>query len=244
MANAGEDEVEVSIVRCPRALVVALVAAAACGRAQAPAAVDAPKTDAPAAESRSVTPARLVSFEDDGRYGYRDEQGRVVLPAQYFTAEEFNAQGVAAVTTEDGPVWIDASGKELLRAFLFDNGHDYFEDGVARYVDQGKVGFCDAGAAIVIPAQFDFVRPFSGGLALFCQGCAVRCRPGDGEHCPILGGVWGYVDRGGRIAIAPTFEFGFDFEDGSAEVHQGGKRLRIDTSGRVLEELGPVPDTP
>lgn len=82
----------------------------------------------------------------------------------------------------------------------YDNGADYFSEGLARTVRQGKVGFVDRDLVEQIAPSWDFAFPFDGGAALVCRGC----RPHQvGEHRDMRGGVWGYIDRNG-VEIVPV----------------------------------------
>lgn len=84
-------------------------------------------------------------------------------------------------------------------AFAFDNGLDYFVEGLARSVSDGKFGFVDQKLELVIPRTWDFAFPFENGVARVCQGCTIS---DDGEHGEITGGTWSTIDREGRIVEA------------------------------------------
>ena len=98
-----------------------------------------------------------------------------------------------------GPVFFRRDGSGV-QAFFYDNGPDYFKNGLARYVARGKVGFINKKGAIVIPARFRHVSPFHDGYAHYCEGCqAVK----DGEHTFLAGGRWRAIDKKGNPVIAP-----------------------------------------
>lgn len=86
------------------------------------------------------------------------------------------------------------------RALLFDNGPDYFSEGLARTVLDAKVGFVNERLEVVIPRIWDFAFPFEGGLARVCLGCSRVLSP-HSEHTEIRGGAWGYIDHTGQIAV-------------------------------------------
>lgn len=89
--------------------------------------------------------------------------------------------------------FVNGSGRTA-PAFLFDNGADYFVEGLARTSKSGKVGFVDASLNEVVPPVWDFARPFKGGRSLVCQGCTVRPV---GEHQVLRDGKWGAMTRQG-----------------------------------------------
>ena len=112
-----------------------------------------------------------VPFEKGGLWGYRDAHGTVVIPARYLIADPFSREGIAAVADEKEWTIIDRTGKVLVRPFLFDNGPDEFHEGLARCVEDGKMGFFDKHGRIVIPPRFSYAEPFSGGRAHVCFDC-------------------------------------------------------------------------
>lgn len=87
---------------------------------------------------------------------------------------------------------------------FFDNGADYFEDGMARFISpEGKTGFINEDLKVVIPATHEFVAPFRQGKAYFCDGCALD---GKGEHQAVIGGLWGIMNTKGETIKGPLEE--------------------------------------
>lgn len=191
-----------------------------------------PATPAVAAAPRPDT-AGWTSFEEKDRFGFKDAKGQVVLPARYEVVQEFTPGGVACVV--DGGAWvcIDGRGAEVVRPFIFDNGPDGFAEGLARFVEGDKLGFFDESGARVIPARLDFARGFAGGRAAFCAGCTRKCEAG-GEHCDMVGGKWGLIDKTGKEVVAPRFDQIGDVEAGVAEAVLAGKPVRIDADGQPV----------
>ena len=112
--------------------------------------------------------ADRFAFEtDDGMHGYKNGTGEVVIPPTLRFAYEFRPTGIAAIVANDGHfAFIDASGKELARAYAFDNGPDYFQEGHARIVDSaGKIGFIAQSGRIAIAPVFERADGFCHGAA-------------------------------------------------------------------------------
>ena len=55
----------------------------------------------------------LIPFEKDGKWGYRDDAGRVVISPRYEIAREFSGEGIAAVVDDKGWAYIDEAGRVL-----------------------------------------------------------------------------------------------------------------------------------
>ncbi len=142
----------------------------------------------------------LVPFEDGGKWGYRTCSGAVIVPPRFDLAWTFLETGIAAVVDEKGWAYIDRDGSVLLRPFVFDNGPDDFAEGLARFVEDGKIGFFDRSGRIVIDARFEWVEPFSQGHAVFCEGCV---KMEEGEHYRMSDGRWGAIDRAGTVIAEP-----------------------------------------
>jgi hypothetical protein len=113
------------------------------------------------------------------------------------------AQAESPVPLRIGPRLYYVTAAGILRETLvFDNGPDYFEDGLARTVEHGKVGFMDGALQVRIAPAWDFAFPFQDGFAAVCDGCRTEA---DGEHSRVVGGVWGYIDKAGRIKVPLAF---------------------------------------
>lgn len=175
----------------------------------------------------------LDAYAEGDLYGYMDSFGNVVIPAQYVIAGKFSSSGIASVVDEGGWAIINASGELLLRPFVVDNGPDQFHEGLARFVDAGRVGYFSITGDVVIPATFDCASYFSEGLAAVCRGCrTVR----DGEYSYCQGGEWSYIRPDGAKAFDGSFDAARPFSNGLAKVKHGGSWHRIDRSGRSYDQ--------
>jgi hypothetical protein len=134
-------------------------------------------------------------FEQGDKWGYRRADGKVVIAPQFLTADPFSATGLGLVSDAKGPAIIEAHGHLVLRPFVLDEGPDPFTDGLARYVEGGKIGYYDDRGRIVIRAAYDFGMPFENGRAAVCSGCS---KQQEDEHYRVVGGVWWEIDRRGQ----------------------------------------------
>ena len=78
-------------------------------------------------------------------------------------------------------VGIDRNEQVLLVPFIFDNGPDYVEDGLFRFVENNKIGFANLNGQKIILPQFDFATPFENGLSEYALG-GHREYDNGGEH--------------------------------------------------------------
>ncbi len=161
--------------------------------------------DAPdSAQSPPADAARYPSpFEQDGQWGYRFADGRVVIEPRFAMAQPFTRGGIAAAVDDSGWVYVDTNGTPVIRPHAVDNGPDYFAEGCARFVRDGLFGYFDTTGAVVIEPSFDFAQSFSGGYAAVCTGCSLRVVD---EHTEVAGGLWGLIDRDGAVVVPMEHE--------------------------------------
>ena len=159
---------------------------------------------------------KLFPVCQEGKYGYIDRAGRMVIPPQFAWAGDF-AGGLAAVRPEKKGLWgfIDETGALFIPA-RYDLARD-FAEGLAAVEINGKYGFVDRVGAMLILPQFKEVGDFSQGLA------AVK-----------IDGRWGYGDRSGKLVIPSQFDEAGAFSEGLADISLNGKTGYIDARGNQM----------
>ncbi len=175
----------------------------------------------------------LVPYYESGKAGFKNTEGEVIIPARFFHTTGFDGSPIAPVVDDDGWAYINTQGDILFRPFVYDNGPDYFSEGLARFVEKGKIGFHNNGGDRIIEPQFDFATPFAEGLAAACQGCK---KISHGEHESMEGGQWGYIDKEGKTVIPFQYDRARPFQDGFAKVRIGKDFFLIDRDGKKVEE--------
>lgn len=147
----------------------------------------------------------------DSLVGVKNSDGKIIVPAQFKIFSDLrNGEPVKGETVffdgmkkDEEPeknalgYVYDRNGNFLYRPFAYDNGADYFSEGVRRFVKNGKVGFADRNGKVIIEARHDFASPFHYGYAAYCDGCD-REKTQE-EHRAIVGGTWGVMDSKGQI---------------------------------------------
>lgn len=168
----------------------------------------------------------LKPFESSGKYGFTDNMGRAVIPAQYDYVGYFK-DGLSIVGQNGKCGFIDKTGnivipikfEEIFNFKQDDEDEDkYFEEGWAIIKQNGKYGFIDKTGKIEIAAQFDDVVPFSEGLARVEQN-----------------GKFGYIDETGKLIIPAEYDSAVQvFSEGLAGVELNGKYGFIDKTGKIV----------
>jgi len=122
--------------------------------------------------------------------------------AQYELNTIYSSVGFFNVTKE---------GKTL-KMYIFDNGTDYYSEGLARYIANNKIGFTDTKLNIIIPAKYDYALPFKNGFAIVSNGCHQERSFPEDEHTSVVGGLWGAIDKNGTVVVPLKYKFDSEVE--------------------------------
>jgi hypothetical protein len=131
------------------------------------------------------------------------QDGTVKIKNTHLQSMDFSRKdGLVGLYYIDGTAYVNKAGK-VVRTFTFDNGPDYFVEGLARMLSaDGKFGFINRNLDMVIPPRYDFAAAFSPeGRAAFCLGCTKKKRQPEGAAW--VGGQWGYIDISGKVVEGP-----------------------------------------
>lgn len=129
----------------------------------------------------------LTPKEKDGKWGYVNNKGKVVIKFQYMQAEPFS-EGIALVRESNGFIpfytFIDVKGKKVFPEEYFNAGS--FSDGLA-YVNKlekfgkGNYGYINTTGELVIPFKYKIVEKFSNGFAVVGKDNPNEDTYGDGS---------------------------------------------------------------
>lgn len=187
----------------------------------------------------------LIGCGKNGKFGFIDKTGKVVIPFVYEDVYAFS-EGLACVKKNGKYGFIDRKGK-LVIDYQFDKYSLFrspspFEGGIALVFKNKKYGFIDKTGKYVIEPAFDDCNSLLNqeGVAAVCQN-----------------GKWGFIDRKGNFIVEPQFEdcsgscemvhvndadpsahpFITDmtsFVNGISIVNKDGKSYYVDNSGKRI----------
>lgn len=158
------------------------------------------------------------------RYGFRNTQGRLVVPCRYEMAGDFH-EGLARVTVDGRNGFIDKGGQMMIAPAF--NRANNFSCGRAGVEQDGKWGFIDAEGNQVAPFVYDFAAEFSDSMAFVKTG-----------------GKYGYVDCSGTLVLPAVYELAYSFRDGVAHVKDSLGWKLIDKRGEKTSRLPKPADDP
>lgn len=162
----------------------------------------------------------------DGKYGFIERTGKIVLEPQFEAVRGFT-EGIAAARS--GGKWglIDRTGK-----FILEPKFDWIDWGeklppiIAASID-GKVGGIDKTGNVVIQPIYEMVNEMSDGLI------AVKLSDVESKYSP----SWIYINAEGKQAFDKRFYGAGSFVNGRAFVKIGFDEWAIiDTSGNKIGE--------
>jgi len=144
------------------------------------------------------------------------------LKKGYLAKLNFSENGLATIRYADAIFYVATSGKTV-RTYTYDNGADYFAEGLARTIANGKYGYINEQLKVVIKPEYDFVFPFHNGAAMVCNECKSEQV---GEHFVLVGGKWGLINKTGKVIIPVKFK--------QSELQESAKykRLMLDTTDK------------
>ena len=154
--------------------------------------------------STVTTHAPLYSVGVDGKTGFIDRSGVMVIPPTFEEGGGVFTEGLASCRMGDKYGFIDHTGTVVIPAKYDDV--QWFSEGYAPVTIRGRVGFVDRTGALIIQAEYDQARPFSEGRA------AVQ-----------IGWKWGFLDAAGTVVIPPEYDSVTDFSEGLAGIRQGDR---------------------
>ena len=172
---------------------------------------------------------------ENGKYGFKDSKGDVVIPHQFHFAHDFS-DGMAIVVNERGEVgYINTKG-ELAIPYQYDtmaesDGND-FHEGLCAVVVDGSHEWCsyvDKTGKQAFEGVFSYAGDFSEGLAAVTTTAR---REGSENHRS------GYIDRSGKMVIElPDGWWGRKFKDGVAQTQKVDSCYIIDKTGKRLFQV-------
>lgn len=152
----------------------------------------------------SQTEKLFYYVEKDSLIGVKNQDGKIIIypkptwnSSSYYNNREINS-ALFNLDFNDNPFcYYDRNGKFIFKTFMTSEGPDGFHEGYIRYSENKKSGLISDKGQKITEAKYDWVSPINFGFASFCNGCYWDTSK-DEEHPPLVGGVWGFVDRNGK----------------------------------------------
>lgn len=187
--------------------VLAVLAASSCRRVVEESVTDYHYYDIQASDTLAAPTLYAITHEEFLQYGadvaYVDSLGDTLIPFgkyAYFGSDTFSYYADVIEHPDDGSygrrIGIDHLQRILFDLVVFDNGPDYFVEGLTRVKRNGKMGFANKYGEVVIPCIYDYARWFKNGRAQVTFD-AVKYYDLD-ERLRVDSDEWFTIDRAGN----------------------------------------------
>jgi hypothetical protein len=162
-------------------------------------------------------PMPLFWIVENGKYGYIDKAGKVVIQPQFENTMGFS-EGLAATKLGGKYGYIDLKGNWVIKP-QFEFTYK-FSDGLAMIrVDKKSAWIDRTGKVVISPQEF--------------EKTALGFR--EGRLAVKKAGKWGYIDKTGKLVIEAKFDEARDFSGGVAQVVTVNHQHHwIDSNGKIL----------
>jgi hypothetical protein len=177
----------------------------------------------PEAEEVNLFYNGIASVRKNGKYGFIDKKGNVVLDYEFDAVGKYTESCIAVAKYEELPdtsylkwFFIDRTGKQLFD-ISFTDVHD-FSEGFAAVAINGKWGWINKSGKFIFGNDFQECKSFSEGYAAFKKGDA-----------------WGLINNKGKIVAQPNYFDVGEMHEHFATFSMGPKNVGyIDTSGSII----------
>ena len=177
---------------------------------------------------QQVAQRERFPIEQNGKWGYIDRSGKVVVPPTFDSANEFH-EGLALVSIKNKNFFINPSGTIVISP-QYDIVNDFSEglaavnigqtrNGIGLIDHPGKWGYIDKTGKLAIPLNFTHAEDFSEGLA------AVNL--GDHDH-------GAFIDHAGKTIFTVPLDVSVGFHEGLAGVLLNGTVAYYDRTGHKI----------
>ena len=210
----------------------------------------------PVTEKTDSSLPKLHTINRNGRYGFVNHEGEIVIPCRWTKVDDFY-EGLAAVDDSSGKWgYLDVNGNRIIpckwaKVGSFEDGFAVVENKYGAYDYKG--GVIDSNGNLVIPINYGSLEYI--GCGLFKYYVSPRYGIINGENESVISPTWqsigkfseglcpvankdsqmGYIDRNGQLSIPCWWNRADNFSEGLAVV--GDKDFKygvIDINGNVV----------
>jgi hypothetical protein len=151
----------------------------------------------------------------NGKYGFIDENNKVVIPFQYDYAHRRFEEGLAVIGNNGKYGFMNEAG-EIVIPLKYEFASS-FRNGRAKIKKGGKYGFIDSTEKVIIPIKYEAINESRNSLM------AVK-----------KNGKWGFINKIGNLVIPCQYEETGAFSEGFAAVRREYKWGFIDEKNNTI----------
>lgn len=202
-----------------------------------------PLTTARFETAKAFSPEGIARFQQDGKWGFINTQGQVLIPATYQSVTPFY-YGLAGVQTKQGFSFININGEIVISGPFKNVGH-FSKTGLAAAMPIGatQFGYINRQGEWIIPAKFDQAKVFSNSgfaavkikekdpLALRLLSFISSSHASEGDR-----GIWGVINTQGKWLVDPSYEELSHFSGQVAVAEKNYDKVLINQHGKAIHK--------
>lgn len=177
----------------------------------------------------------LVAIKTGDRGAFIDHAGKIIFEVPLDVTLGFH-EGIAGVLYRGTLAYFDRSGKQISPPLGYGPKSNSFSEGLVPVEIKEKVGFMDRTGKIVIAPQFVGAEDFREGLApvrVHSEETTWCAREPSGSRKGFTN-KWGFIDKTGKMVIAPQYESAEPFSEGLAVINNCDEAFFIDKTGKKI----------
>lgn len=149
------------------------------------------------------------SKKEEGSYSHFDDCGLikgdgVKLEKAHEENLFYDELGLACVMFSAKDVFYVKDSARTQRVYFHDNGCDYFNEGLARGIVNGKMVFINEQLEVVLEPGFDLLSHYDYEHSVVCNGPFLEEK--HGEHTYLKGGECGLLNKKGDLVVEAVYK--------------------------------------
>ena len=158
----------------------------------------------------------LAAFYETGKWGYEDKDGKIVIPAMYDDARDFQ-NGLAIVKLDGKWGVINKEGNTVFEC-MYDSIEPFYDNTALARIDKVSYYLYPDGKSRELPQDLTFYS-YHNGLAKIGKLVKDKMK-------------YGYINKKGYFIIDPVYDAASDFFGNTAFVTYKGKSFSINKKGK------------
>ena len=149
------------------------------------------------------------SKKDEGSFSHFDNCGSIKgdtikLGKAHTKNISYDEKGLACIIFSAKDVfYIQESGRSQ-RVYFYDNGCDYFKEGLARGIINDQMVFINEQLEVALAPGFELLSHYDYGHSIVCNGPFVEKK--HGEHTFLKGGKCGLLNKQGVLVVEANYK--------------------------------------
>lgn len=149
------------------------------------------------------------SKKNEGMFSHFDDCGfiegdKIKLGKAHTKNIFYDEEGLACIMFSAKDIFYIQESGYSQRVYFYDNGCDYFKEGLARGIINGQMIFINEQLEVALAPDFELLSHFDYGHSVVCNGPFVEEK--QGEHTLLKGGKCGLLNKQGNLVVEANYK--------------------------------------